>query len=514
MELINSAAGGAARRAMLLVAFANLLTMGGCGLDEWARNGGKVGPNYTTPLAPVASEWIDYNDPRVKSTDADLSRWWSVFKDPVLDGLIDEALKQNLSLRIAGSRIAEARARRGIALGNMFPQTQEAAGSYTNNKASRETLAGKSNEWFANAEAGFNLSWELDFWGRFRRGIEASDAELDATIENYDDVLVILLSDVATNYVQYRLFQERLNYARENLDTQTKSYQLTKDKFTAGATTERDVQQAKQIMEETRASIPSLEAGLRQSGNALCVLMGIPTRDLTERLGKDGKIPFAGIDVAVGIPADLLRRRPDVRRAERQTAAQSAQIGIAKSDLYPRFSLIGGIGVQSEHIHDLFNTPGSFAGTIGPAFHWDIFNYGRIENGVRVEEARYEGLMNSYQDAVLRAGRDMEDSLIGFLKAQERAAILEQSVSAAQRTVDISLDQYKEGVIDFTPIFLFQRTLTDQQDALAQARGEIALNLVGVYRSLGGGWDVRPPYNDRNTATTRPSKTEAMAPAH
>jgi len=242
------------------------------------------------------------------------------------------------------------------------------------------------------------------------------------------------------------------------------------------------------------------------------VLMGIPTRDLTERLGKDGKIPFAGREVAVGIPADLLRRRPDVRRVERQTAAQSAQIGIAKSDLYPRFSLIGGIGVQSEHIHDLFNTPGSFAGTIGPAFHWDIFNYGRIENGVRVEEARYEGLMNSYQDAVLRAGRDMEDSLIGFLKAQERAAILEQSVSAAQRTVDISLDQYKEGVIDFTPIFIFQRTLTDQQDALAQARGEIALNLVGVYRSLGGGWDVRPPYTGENSAATQPSKPQTSAP--
>jgi NodT family efflux transporter outer membrane factor (OMF) lipoprotein len=308
---------------------------------------------------------------------------------------------------------------------------------------------------------------------------------------------------VATNYVQWRLFQERLAYARENLDIQTKSYQLTKDKFAAGGTTERDVQQARQVVEETRAQIPQLEAGLRQTGNAMCVLLGIPTRDLTERL-KEGKIPYAGTEVAVGIPADLLRRRPDVRRAERQAASQSAHIGIAKADLYPRFSLIGGLGLSSEHFGDLFHTPGSFTGTIGPTFQWDIFNYGRIENNVLVQEAQFQGFFHSYQDAVLRAGRETEDSLIGFLKAQERAAILKESVNAAQRTVEISLDQYKEGVIDFTPIFIFQRTLTEQQDALALAQGDIALNLVGLYRSLGGGWKMQPEGNT-TTATTQQS---------
>jgi NodT family efflux transporter outer membrane factor (OMF) lipoprotein len=512
MELTISVVRGRARRAARFIPLLGVLALGGCGLDEWARNGGKVGPNYTAPLAPVASEWIDYKDPRVKSTDEDLSQWWGIFKDPVLDELIDEASKQNLTLRVAGSRIAEARARRGIAIGNLFPQNQEAVGSLTHNKASREAAFSTNDQWFTNAEAGFNLSWEMDFWGRFRRGIEASDADLDASIENYDDVLVILLSDVATNYVQWRLFQERLSYARQNLEIQGKSYQLTKDKFEAGATTERDVQQARQVLEETRALVPQLEAGLRQTGNAMCVLLGIPTRDLTERL-KEGKIPVAGREVAIGIPADLLRRRPDVRRAEREAAAQSARIGIAKADLYPRFSLIGGLGLQSEHFNDLFKTPGSLTGTIGPAFQWDILNYGRIENSVRVQEARFQGFFNAYQDAVLRAGRDTEDSLIGFMKAQERAASLEQSVIAAQRTVEISLDQYKEGVIDFTPVFLFQRTLTDQQDQLAVARGEIALNLVGLYRSLGGGWEMRPSGDGEGNATTRPAPQQVSQPA-
>jgi len=505
MEIIISVVRGAGQKVTFVSALLGMLAVGGCGLDEWARNGGKVGPNYTAPPAPVASEWIDYKDSRVKSTDEDLSRWWSVFNDPLLDSLIEDASKQNLTLRVAGSRIAEARARRVIAVGNLFPQQQDVSGSLTHNKVSKEVANGTSDMWFTNAQAGFNLSWEIDFWGRFRRGVEAADADLEASIENYDDVMVILLSDVATNYVQWRLFQERLAYARENLGIQTKSYELTKDKFTNGATTERDVQQARQIVEETRAAIPQLEAGLRQTGNAMCVLLGIPTRDLTERL-KEGKIPVAGREVAVGIPADLLRRRPDVRRAERQTAAQSAHIGIAKADLYPRFSLIGGLGLSSEHFGDLFHTPGSFTGVIGPTFQWDIFNYGRIENSVLVQEAQFQGFFSTYQDAVLRAGRDTEDSLIGFLKAQERAAILEESVKAAQRTVEISLDQYKEGVIDFTPIFIFQRTLTDQQDALAVARGDIALNLVGLYRSLGGGWDMRP-VSRAAAAATQPSSS-------
>jgi len=503
------------------------MIIGGCGLGEWARNGAKVGPNYKPPVVAVAFNWIDYRDPRLEHANADLARWWGVFNDPVLNSLIDQAYAQNLSLRGAGERIAEARARRGIAVGNYFPQSQTAAGSYTANKASNQTAnSNVSEQWYSNWEAGFNVSWELDLWGRFRRSVEAADADLQASVADFDNVLVVLLGDVAANYVQYRTFQERVAVARRNIEVQEKSYQLARDKFDAGASTERDVQQSRQVLEQTRAAIPQLEASQRQAANALCVLLGLPPHDLTARL--DGPaaaaattapasgpttapappgIPVAPHDVAIGIPADLLRRRPDVRRFERLAAAQSALIGVAKADYYPRLSLLGSIGVQGEYFGDMFHTPGSVAGSIGPGFQWDILNYGRIESNVELQQARFRELVYAYQESVLRAGREAEDAVVGFLKAQERARLLGDSVNAAARTVEITHDQYREGVIDFTPVFLFEGTLAEQQDQLALARGEIALNLVDLYRALGGGWEMRLQGDGGGQSTTQPAAT-------
>lgn len=480
------------------------LALGGCGLGEWARNGAKVGPNYKPPDAPVASQWIDYQNAHVQTQPQDLSRWWTVFGDPVLDSLIAQAEQQNLSLRAAGARITEARARRGITVGNLFPQFQEAAGSYSANKISTQ-LPRVGDQYFQRWEAGFNAAWELDLWGRFRRSIEAADAELDASVADFEDVLVVLLADVSANYVQYRTFQERIRVARTNVEIQEKSFQLATDKFNAGATTERDVQQAKQVLEQTRAAIPQLEASKRQAANALCVLLGIPVTDLAARLGAERTIPVAEPELALGIPADLLRRRPDVRRFERLAASQSALIGVAKADLYPRLSILGSIGVQAEDFDGLFKTPGSIAGSIGPAFHWDILNYGRIGNNVEIQKARFEQAVANYQEAVLRANRETEDAVIGFLKSQERTRSLEQSVAAAQRTVDISYDQYREGIIDFTPVFLFEGTLAEQQDQLALARGEIALSLVEMYRALGGGWERTGSGSPATPASTRPA---------
>jgi NodT family efflux transporter outer membrane factor (OMF) lipoprotein len=488
---------------LLPLLFVLPLLLCGCGLSQWAKNGAKVGPNYSAPPVAVANNWIDYQDPRVKSDEQDLSQWWGVFGDPVLDSLVAEAYKQNLSLRAAGERITEARARRGIVVGNYFPQVQEAAGSATANKASNQTANGTSEQWFGNWEAGFNVSWELDIWGRFRRSIEAADADLEASVADFDDVLVILLADVSANYVQFRTFQERIRVARRNVEIQEKSYQLAQDKFQAGASTERDVQQSKQILEQTRASIPQLEASQRQSANALCVLLGLPPHDLAVRLGVEGQIPTAPAELALGIPADLLRRRPDVRRSERQAAAQSALIGVAKADFYPRLSLLGSIGVQADSFGDLFHTPGSLAGSIGPGFRWDILNYGRLESNVQLQEARFRELVLAYQESVLRAGREAEDAAVGFLKAQERTRFLDGSVAAAARTVEITHDQYREGVIDFTPVFLFEGTLAEQQDQLAISRGEIALRLVDLYRAVGGGWEMR--VKDEKGSTTQPA---------
>jgi NodT family efflux transporter outer membrane factor (OMF) lipoprotein len=483
----------------------------GCGLDEWAKNGAKVGPNYDPPPVAVTNNWIDYQDPRVKKQEQDLSHWWNVFDDPVLNGLLDDAYAQNLTLRGAGERVLQARARLGFAKGNFWPQVQEAAGSATQNKLSDRVPNGVGEQWFNNVEAGFNVSWELDLWGRFRRAIESADADLQASVADYDDVLVVLLADVTANYIQYRTFEERVIIARRNVTIQQQSYQLASDKLQAGASTERDAQQSKQVLEQTRASIPQFEASQRQAANALCVLLGIPAQDLSERLGEPTGIPTAPPELALGIPADLLRRRPDIRRFERQAASQSALIGVAKSDLYPHFSVVGSIGVQGEHFVDLFHTPGSFAGSIGPSFRWDILNYGRIENNVAQQEARFRESVAAYQQAVLTAGREAEDAAVGFLKAQERTKYLDASVAAAARTVEISYDQYKEGVIDFTPVFLFEGTLADQEDQLAVARSQIALNLVDLYRAMGGGWEMRLTDGKAGpttrSATTRPAAT-------
>jgi NodT family efflux transporter outer membrane factor (OMF) lipoprotein len=503
--------------ALLLALAGALLPAAGCHLPEWVHNGFKVGPNYHKPSAPVAPEWIDYKDPRVKSEEQDLSEWWNVFNDPALSALEEDAYRQNLSLREAGARILEAQANRGIAVGNLFAQLQQAIGSYSRNQISEQIANPFPQSRFDNWAAGFTASWELDIWGLFRRAIESANAVLDASVDNYDDVLVILLADVATSYVQYRTFQERLSYTRTNVALQERALQIAEDRFKAGASTERDVQQARQILEQTRALIPLLESLLRQTGNSLCVLLGIPPTDLARVLGQDGVIPATPAEVAVGIPADLLRRRPDVRRAERLAAAQSAQIGVAAANFYPHFTLAGTIGVAAEDFSDLFhlNAPSSFIGTVGPSFQWNILNYGRILNTVRGEDAKFQARVYAYQNTVLKAGREAEDAIIGFLKSQQRAVFLDKSVKAAQRNEEITMLQYKEGAIDFTPVLLVEQVLAQQQDELAQVRGDIALNLIAIYRSLGGGWEMRLARdgNGRNGNGCGPARPGAHAEA-
>jgi NodT family efflux transporter outer membrane factor (OMF) lipoprotein len=426
----------------------------------------------------------------VKSEEHQLTAWWTVFNDPILDSLIQTAYQQNLTLRAAGARILEARALRGIAVGNLFPQEQFAFGEYSRIKVSENIANPPPSVWFSEWTFGLSGTWELDFWGRYRRAIESADAELEASVEDYDDVLVVLLSDVAATYVEYRTFQQRLIYARANADIQRRSFQLATDKFQAGATTERDTHQARQIYEETEALIPFLEIGRRQAANRLCILLGMPPRDLDAILGTGSGIPTTPREVVVGVPADLVRRRPDVRRAERLVAAQSARIGVAVSDLYPHFTVLGTIGVEAEQFGDLFKS-GSMIGEISPGFRWDILNYGRLVNNVRVQDARFQELAYLYQDQVLVAGQEAEDAIVAFLRSQEQAEHLGASVESAVRTVEITNEQYNQGAIDFTPVFVFQENLTQQQDQFAVAQGNIALSLVEIYRALGGGWQIR-----------------------
>jgi NodT family efflux transporter outer membrane factor (OMF) lipoprotein len=479
--------------------------LGGCTpLKEYVHNGFKVGPNYGRPPAPVAPDWIDSADARVRKESDDLSKWWAVFKDPVLDSLIGNAYQQNLTLREAGTRVLQARAQLGIALGNFFPQTQQAKGDFNWHALSTEvanrtlteigqTATSQFKRFYGQWDFGFNLAWELDFWGRYRRAIESATASLDASVENYDAMLVTLLGDVATYYVQLRTFEQRIAYAKTNVQLLRETLRIAEGRFKAGTTGELDVDQARSTLAQTEAQIPELEISLRQANNQLCVLLGIPTEDLRAKIGS-APIPSAPPEVAVGIPVELLRRRPDVRQAERQAAAQSAQIGVAESALYPHVSIASTttptFGYSAEFFKDLFK-PTALVGTVGPTFQWDILNYGRLLNNVHAQEASFQNLVATYQNTVLTAQQEVENGLVTFLRAQERTKFQAESVEYAEKAVKIALAQYKAGTIDFTRVTQLEQTLVQQQDVLAQARGEIALGLIQVYRALGGGWELR-----------------------
>ena len=463
----------------------------GCGYGSgWLRNGLKVGPNYGRPAAPVAASYIEADDMRVVTDPAEHPYWWANFRDPVLDSLVLEAFQQNLTLREAGARILQARAQRAIAAGNVFPQLQQGFGDYSRNAASANSALPTPKLFFSDIQTGFNLSWEIDFFGRFRRAVEAADADLDASIENYDDVLVILLSDVASAYIEIRAFEERIQYAQSNVTIQRTSFDISDTRFKAGAVSELDVTQARDLLATTQASIPSLENSRLQAHYQLCVLLGIPAQDLTARLGGRGPIPFTPTNVVVGIPAELIRRRPDVRRAERQVAAQSAQIGVAVSDFYPRISFGGTIGANAEDFDNLFRSS-SFIGSAVPQFNWAILNYGRILNNVRANDAAYQALVYAYQDSLLQAGQQVQGGITGFLRAQEVAARLAEAVDAAKKSTDISVAQYRNGAADYTRVLNAQQSLVGGQDSVVQARAAIALNLISVYRALGGGWQIR-----------------------
>jgi len=456
-----------------------------------------VGPDFTRPPVNVSQTWLDASDERVKTEAAEYRNWWQSFNDPVLNGLIDRAYRENLSLRIAGVRVLEARAQLGIAVGGFYPQTQQAFGSLQHNRLSeRSPLAvSNSNLSYRQSEIGLLAAWEIDFWGKFRRAIESADASLLATVEDYDNTLVSLTADVANFYILIRTGEKRLRIAHENVETQKESLKIAETRFKYGTVSQLDVEQAKTVLNNTLATIPVLETQLRQAKNALSVLLGLPPSLLADELTAASEIPVSPPQVVVGIPADLLRRRPDIRSAEHRAAAQCAQIGVAKADLYPAFSLTGTFGFLSSdvgkfNLSDMFQWK-SRTVQAGPSVQWNILNYGRITNNVRVQDARFEQLLTTYQNAVLKAQQEVEDALVAFLKAQERAEFLAHSVTAAKRSLDLAILQYREGTKDFTTVLIAQQALLNEQDNLASTLGSISSNLVGVYRALGGGWEIR-----------------------
>jgi NodT family efflux transporter outer membrane factor (OMF) lipoprotein len=458
----------------------------------------KVGPDFAKPGATVMPKWLEAEGYKQVSTQAeDYRDWWRSFNDPVLDKLVQTAYQQNLSLRIAGVRVLAARAQLGVAVGSLYPQSQQGAGQATKTRISETSpLASPGSPvGYWSSQIGLTASWEIDFWGKFRRAVESADASLMAAMADYDNALVSLTGDVANNYVSLRTLEKRLAIARQNVEVQKKSLQIATARWQGGTTSKRDVEQALTVLDSTEASIPTLEARWHQTQNVLSVLMGMPPSDLKAFLGPKSEIPLPPPVVAVGIPADLLRRRPDIQSAEWRAAAQCAQIGIAKANLYPAFSLSGTFGLQASDVPpfvlaNMFDWR-SRAGSIGPAFNWNILNYGQITNQVRFQDARFQELLITYENTVLQAQQEVENALIGFLKAQQRAQKLAGATAAAQASVDLAILQYREGITDFTTVLTAEQNLLTQQDSLATTMGDIATNLVGMYRALGGGWQIR-----------------------
>ena len=460
-------------------------------------SGCAVGPNFTRPSAKVSQNWLGESDPRIKNEVAEYRNWWRVFNDPALDKLIDRAYRENLSLRIAGVRVLQARAQLGITVGNLFPQMQQAFGSLQYNRISERAPQAvfSNNLRYRQSEIGLQASWELDFWGKFRRAVESATASLLATVADYDSALVTLTADVANNYITIRTLERRLDIARQNVETQRESLKIVEARYQYGTVSQLDVEQAKTLLNNTLASIPPLESQLRQTKDALSVLLGLPPNDLADSLKGPSEIPVSPPQVVAGIPADLLRRRPDVRSAEHQAASQCAQIGVAKADLYPALSLTGNFGFLSSdvgkfNLSDMFQWK-SRTVQAGPSFQWNILNYGRITNNVRAQDARFQQLLITYQNVILTAQQDVEDNLIAFLKAQDRAGFLVQSVEAARKSLDLAIQQYREGIVDFTTVLIAQQSLLSGQDSLAATLGTVSTSLVGVYRALGGGWEIR-----------------------
>lgn len=462
-----------------------------------ALSGCMVGPDYVRSPSETASQWLEAEDQRLKTTSASGKQWWKAFNDPILNQLIDRAYRENLNIRVAGVRVLEARAQLGSAIGNLYPQNQQLTGSLNKVHLSQHASQAAFSKIFdySQTQLGFSASWEIDFWGKFRRAIESADASLQGAVADYDNALVSLIADVAQTYITVRTLEQRLSIARQNVETQKESLHIAEIRYRGGTTSERDVEQARTVLANTQASIPSLEIAIRQRLNALSVLLGKSPSKMNELLTGNGQIPSPPVQVVVGIPAELLRRRPDIRLAELQAAAQSSSIGVTKAELYPAISLTGTFGLLSSDVgrfalSDVFLWKSRTA-NFGPALQWNIFNYGQITNQVRVQDARLQALLITYQNTVLNAQREVEDNLVAYLRSQERAQSLGESTAAAQRSLTLATLQYREGITDFTTVLTAQQALLSEQDNLASTLGDIANNLVGVYRALGGGWQIR-----------------------
>ena len=445
-----------------------------------------VGPDYRPPQTIAPKAWqgglAGGLSNRLVDIEA-LAKWWTTLNDPTLSRLVEKAASENLGIKEARARIREARASRAIARAGLFP-TLDATGSAKRSMTSKQIGSGRRVDLY---DVGFDAGWELDLFGGVRRSVEAAEADYQAIQEAFGDVMVSLTAEVALNYLDVRSFQTRLKVATSNLKVQEETFNITKWRYQAGLTTGLDVEQASYNLEATKAEIPSLKTGLEQAKNRLAVLLGEQPGALGPELEEPGDIPVAGIEIAVGVPADVLRRRPDVRKAERELAAQTARIGVAKADLYPKFSLTGSIGLESLSTQDLLDAQSRYY-SAGPGISWPIFRAGAILENVEVQNALQEQKMIQYKASVLNALEEVENAMTAYAMEQERRSALWQAAQSARSAAGLSQDQYSSGLIDFQKVLEAQRSLLSFEDQLTQSSRNVTANLIALYKALGGGW--------------------------
>jgi NodT family efflux transporter outer membrane factor (OMF) lipoprotein len=452
-----------------------VLMLGGC----------MVGPDFTPPHPAVPTEWVGVEKrPTGQASvptagEPDLTQWWRQFNDPTLTELVEEAVKANLDLRIAEARLRQARALRGVAVGGLWPSVSASA-SYM-----RLHRAGESGDQDL-FQSGLDAVWELDFFGGLRRNVESADAGIQAAIEGIRDVQVSLVAEVALNYIQLRGYQQEIIIAKNNVEAQQRTAEITRKQFNAGFASALDVANAESTVATTEAQIPVYETEEGQSIYALSVLLARLPADLLKQLLPPGSLPSIPRQVPVGLPSELLRRRPDIREAEALLHAATAQIGVAIADLFPTFSLTGTINWNSNLLRTWWSDSSRSFG-IGPTVSWPIFKGGAIESNIRLQEALRDQAFITYQKTVLAAFQDVENALIAFNKEQQHRKSLNDAVAANRKAVDLSLKLYTEGQTDFLNVVIAQRSLYATEDALVQSNSSIAADLIALYKALGGG---------------------------
>ena len=488
MRLKNRHTGIAKGTKAWIIVPALLVLISGCTL---------VGPDYIPPKPDIKAEWQLAEDPALLPDEQLIVRWWELFNDPLLNRFIITASENNIDLLTAMARIEETRARLGIASQDILP-TVDITGEITRTRGSENSVSGKYVETIY--APGISAGWEIDLFGRIRRSVESATAQYQASQEDRNDVMITVYSHVSLAYLDIRTAQARLAAAQANIDSQKEVLGLVRSRFTHGLSTDLDIAQAERLLARAEAEVPPLNIDLSQAINNLAVLLGQPPGSLYNLLMTPKSIPLPPERATVGVPADLLRQRPDIRRAERELAAQTALVGVATADLYPSFTLNGSLGFESISTSDLFNA-GSRVFSMGPSLRWNIFSRKRIQSQIKVQDALTRQRLLAYEYAVLNGLREVENNLKAYIEDRVRLSALERSVDAAQRSVHLATELYKKGLSDFQPVLDAQRDQFEYESQLASAMGNASANFVRLYAALGGGWDpeLKSPVSNKTT---------------